>query len=727
MLVAVAPECKHWVFKALREREELSDHLALPGGGEVDIREAVFVLEVHEGKAEIAIGLDDWDDERAEDYSLAAENLVEMALGEADYSAGVSGVMALPLKDLAEEADPVTADVLTWMRLREGNATFAEYRTFLAGHADWPGLDRLRAKSELVIDQGHDPAEVIAWFSTDAPQTGAGAVRLVQAHLAQGQTEQAKAVLRDAWVGLRLSDDGQRAMFAAFGEQLKPYHVARTDALMWRGRSEDAARMLPLLEPDQSALAAARIGYMSRSRNMIALNNAVPRALRQDPGLAYDRYSWMAQRGERTDAVAVLLDRSTSRAALGEPFRWSGWRRVLARWEMREGRADQAYALASRHYLTDGASYADLEWLSGYLSLTYLGDPSQALGHFQNALRVSSSPISLGRMQYWIGRTYEIKNDADLAAAAYGAAAEHQTGFYGLLASEKVGRPLNPALAVPDIDWRDAPVFEDDVVKAALVLLAGGERGHAVTFLAALGQSLDAEALGQLGAYLSEIDEQYYTVLLGKTAVTRGILIPSIYFPLHDLSAMDLPVDPTLSLSIARRESEFNIGIGSPVGALGLMQLMPATAEEVAGALSLPYSRARLTSDWQYNATLGAEYLAFLKKEFGPTPVMIAAGYNAGPSRPKRWMDERGDPRLREMDIIDWIEHIPFRETRNYVMRVTESIPIYQARLSGRTGMVSFVDLLVGSKPLLRPRARPLPGEQEQTPDVRPIVRPERG
>jgi soluble lytic murein transglycosylase len=474
-------------------------------------------------------------------------------------------------------------------------------------------------------------------------------------------------------------------------------------------------------------LAAARIGDMARTQNLSKLYTAVPAGLRQDAGLVSDRYTWLANRGSREDAVEILLDRSTSRAALGEPFRWSGWRRSLARWEMREGRADQAYVLASRHYLTEGASYVDLEWLAGYLTLTYLGNPTQALTHFQNGLRASSSPISVGRMQYWIGRTYEVKGEADLAAEAFGAGAAHQTGFYGLLASEKVGRPLDPGLAGAEVDWREAAVFETDVTKAALMLLAAGERGHAVTFFAHLGRTLERDALAQLGAYLSEIDEQYYTLLLGKTAVTRGEVIPSIYFPLHDLAEMDLPVDPSLSLSIARRESEFNIGIGSPVGALGLMQLMPATAEEVAGFLDLPYSRGRLTSDWEFNATLGAKYLSILEEDFGPTPVMIAAGYNAGPSRPKIWMDERGDPRLREMDVVDWIEHIPFRETRNYVMRVTESIPIYEARLTGQTGPVAFTDLLIGTKPLLRPRARPLPQEVGQDPGVRPIMRPERG
>ena len=625
---------------------------------------------------------------------------------------------------IALDVGPVTADTLMWLRLRAGEADFETYQDFLSRRADWPGLDGLRSEAELLIDSNTQPQTVVDWFGDETPLTGEGAVRLAQAQIALNAPDVAREVLRTTWVERRLTEDAQVAMVAAFGNELEPFHVARADALLWRARSAEAARMLPLLPPEERALAAVRIGYINRAANLPALVAAMPEALRKDPRFAYARYAWLAGRGERTDAVKMLLDQSTSAAALGEPFRWSGWRRVLARWEMREGRAEQAYLLASRHYLTEGSSYVDLEWLSGYLSLTYLGNPTQALGHFQNALRASGSPISLGRMHYWIGRTHEVKGNADLAADAYSAGAAHQTSFYGLLASEKVGRPLSPTLSGALVNWRGASVFDDDIVQAALILLASGERGAAFTFFAQLGRTLSTNELAQLGAYLSEIDEHRYTILLGKAAVARGILIPANYFPIHDMAAMELPVEPALSLSIARRESEFNESIGSPVGALGLMQIMPATAQEVSGNLGLPYARGRLTNDWQYNATLGAAYLSYLKEEFGQSPVMIAAGYNAGPSRPIRWMDERGDPRLLEMDVVDWVEHIPFRETRNYVMRVTESIPIYEARLTGQTGPVRFTELLIGKKPLLRPRARPAALSASPAPDVRPTARP---
>lgn len=649
----------------------------------------------------------------AASQDLPADSIAAVALaadGDFDQAAALS-------------VDQVTTDLITWLRLRSGQGDFAEYGRFLAARPDWPDQNRLRARAEVKIAKGHDPAAVIAWFAGTAPQTGEGAVRLAEALLQSGRLEQAKTVLETAWLDLRLSEDGHDAMVAAFPDILLPLHVARADALLWRWRTVEAKRMIPLLDDDHVAWVNARIAFIRKTGGQDDAMADLPESLLNDPGLTYDRYNWLADNGRRTDAVEILRERSVSAAALGEPFRWSGWRRSLARWEMREGRTDSAYELASRHFLTDGSSFADLEWLAGYLALTYQNDPSLALAHFDAARGAVDSPISVGRMEYWRGRALDAQNNPDAAAAAYVAAAMHQTSFYGLLASEKIGKPLSTDLtgAGDPQDWQAANIIDHDLIRAGVMLLAADERGAAVPFFVALGQTLPADDLSRLGALLAHMDQPYFQVLIGKTAVTRGVLVPSIYFPLHDLATMDLPAPASLSLSIARRESEFNAGVGSPVGALGLMQLMPATAQEVAGLLDLPYSKSRLTADWTYNAQLGSKYLDMLRDQFGPSPVQIAAGYNAGPSRPEIWMDDRGDPRLGDVDVIDWIEHIPFRETRNYVMRVTESIPIYEARLTGTTGPVEFTALLVGSKPLVRPNARPQPVAQS----LRPVARPE--
>lgn len=640
-------------------------------------------------------------------------------------------------------ADPLHRDILTWVRLRRGDGTFDAYTAFLNDRPTWPAISRLRAQAERVMLKGGDADRVIDWFADTDPESGFGAVRLAEALTARGQLTDAKAVIIAAWLDMRLNADSQALILDGFADVVAPYHAERADNLLWRWRTDEAALMIPLLDADQAALVTARIAYISK-RGIPEAVEAVPAALKRHPGLAYDRYNWLADRGERTQAVVILKGRSTSAEALGEPFRWSGWRRALARWEMREGRPQSAYELATKHFLEDGSAFADLEWLAGYIALRYFDDPALALRHFETMEAAVDSPISLGRAGYWRGRALQTMGDANAAALAYAQASDHQTSFYGLLAGEQLGMALDPALTgrADTVDWQGSDVFDNPLVMAGLALLEAGERGSATQFFAQLGRQLNAADTGRLAAYLETIDQSYYAVLLGKAAATRGVIVPSAYFPLHGLTELDLPVDPALALSIARRESEFRADAGSPVGALGLMQLMPATAEEVAGFLDLPYSKARLTSDWRYNAALGSKYLSVLEEQFGPSPVQIAAGYNAGPSRPERWMDERGDPRLGDVDVVDWIEHIPFRETRNYVMRVSESIPVYRARLTGQTGPIAFTALLLGEKPLVRPEARPLvrqdaaadvvstssvpigPSAPDPVPGIRPIARP---
>ena len=634
--------------------------------------------------------------------------------------------------------DQLARDVVSWMRLRKGDAIFADYQGFTPRRADWPGMVRLYIEGEELLPPETPTAQVIDWFGDRKPESGEGAVRLAEALIATGDTPRAHAMLVDVWLTWTLSDTGHAAMIDAFSDVLAPHHVGRADQLLWRWKTDAAERMIPLLTDDRAAWTRARINFI---RNGTDVSDEVPENLRSDPGLLYDRYNWLANRGSRSSAVAILRTQSTSADALGQPFRWSGRRRSLARWEMREGRPQSAYDLAANHHLTDGTSFADLEWIAGYVALTYLDDPALALSHFQTANAAVESPISVGRMQYWIGRAYAALGDGPASMAAYEIASQHQTGFYGLLASEKLGRALGPVLtgASDPTDWRGTAFLKDDMTRAAVALLQAGERSRATQFFALLGQRLDATELAQMGAMLREMDGAYYAVLLGKSAVKRGVLVPSVYFPLHDLAQMDLPAPAALSMSIARRESEFNIAAGSPVGALGLMQLMPATAQEVAGFIGEPYSRGRLTTDWAYNARLGSKYLSVLEEEFGNSPVMIAAGYNAGPSRPRAWMDERGDPRVGEVDVVDWIEHIPFRETRDYVMRVTESIPIYQARLTGKVGPVRFTDMLIGVKPNIRPQIRPadlnttpappvaapmVPAGPASVSGIRPISRP---
>ncbi len=224
--------------------------------------------------------------------------------------------------------------------------------------------------------------------------------------------------------------------------------------------------------------------------------------------------------------------------------------------------------------------------------------------------------------------------------------------------------------------------------------MKAGEPHLAERFLTHLTESLSPQEQGALADFALSIGEPHYALMIAKRAATMGITLPRAYYPIMDFGIGDLPVPPELALAIARRESEFDPSVRSGAGAVGLMQVMPGTAREVAGILGVSYNASRLQDDPAYNARLGTTYLAELIEVFGTNMALVAAGYNAGPSRPIRWMELYGDPRDPNVDPVDWVEHIPFRETRNYVMRVMESLPVYNARLTGVTGPVTLTDAL---------------------------------
>ncbi|MFZ5964569.1 lytic transglycosylase domain-containing protein [Thalassococcus sp. BH17M4-6] len=593
-------------------------------------------------------------------------------------------------------------DVILWHYLRAGQGNLRQVQDFLSRNPDWPGMPYLREKSEEAMT-GASHADVLAFFADAPPQTGTGALSLARAHIAAGDSGAADAVIVQAWRTLALSNEERAAFLAAHGDLLKPHHVARLDMALWNGWLVNARATLPLVDEDHRKLAAARIALHNSQGGVDALIAAVPEALQSDPGLAYERFAWRARKGRDADAIELLLERSEA-GTLGEAWAWSNRRRSLARETMRAGDPALAYRIASTHGLTEGSDYADLEWLSGFLALRFLDRPADALRHFQGHGDDVETPISLGRAGYWIGRAYEAMGDTEAAQKAYSEGARFQTSFYGLLAAERAGVPADPQLAgqaeVPP--WRDAAFTDSSVFQAAVLLLAAGEVSLAERFFTHLAESLDRTQIAQLGAMLDEMDRPHIQVMVGKRAARAGLEVHGPYYPLHSLAQESHPVPTELVLAIARRESEFDPRVVSGAGARGLMQLMPGTAQEVAGWIGEPYSRNGLLSDPDYNARLGAAYLASLARQFDGNVVMMAAGYNAGPSRPVRWMQTYGDPRRGEIDVVDFIEFIPFRETRNYVMRVAESLPVYRARLGKDPHPVPFSQELTGSTLMAR-------------------------
>jgi soluble lytic murein transglycosylase len=592
-----------------------------------------------------------------------------------------------------ETRSQVAADIVEWLRLRETPAPFADYERFLARNAGWPGLATLRARAEAAMPADLGTPRVIAFFAAEPPRTGAGALRYAEALVAAGRREDATAAIIRAWRTLPMSAAEQEAILVRFGSVVAPHHTERLDHLLWEGQTDDARRMLGLVDPGWRALGEARIGLRRDVDGTTALINAVPEALRSDPGLAYERYLWRVRKGRWEDAEAFLIQTSTSAEALGRPDLWMDRRPNLARAALRRGDATTAYRIAAQNYGRDGAKYADSEWLAGYIALTRMDDPGRALAHFQRFEGAVRTPISLGRAGYWAGLAHERAGDPAAARDAFATAARHQTSFYGQLAAERAGIGPDPSLAgsrsAPD--WRGQAFTRNSVVQAGHLLALAGDDARAMLFLRHAAEGLPPAERAALAQMAIDIGRPHIGVRIAKDAASAGVILPNQSYPLTDLAGGNWPVPTELALSIARQESEFNPAAVSTAGARGLMQLMPGTAEQVARKLGVAYSERALTADPLYNARLGTTYLDQMLARYGGSYVLTAAAYNAGPGRVDQWIAEFGDPRTRQIDVIDWIESIPFEETRNYVMRVLEGLHVYRARLEGRVEPIRLV------------------------------------
>lgn len=596
----------------------------------------------------------------------------------------------------------VARDIIEWHRLRAKEGSAFEVEAFLARRPDWPGLPYLRRRNEeIIVEKSHK--RVLMFFANEPPQTPEGAASLARAYFNTGDRAAGEAELIRAWTLMPMSAETQAAYLADHAEVLKPHHGARLDQLLWAGHDVSATRMLPLVAEGPRALAEARIALQKQSKGVDAKIEAIPATLAGDAGLAYDRFAWRDQKRRQDAAVALMMDRSTSATALGQPEKWLRRRRDLARQLMRDGKHEQAYQLAAHHFASPeaGYGYSDCEWLAGYIALRKLNDPELAVHHFERFLASVETPISVGRGGYWLGRAHAALGQVDEAHQAYARGAEFQSSFYGLLAAETLGRGFDPALTAPPQlpPWRQAAFLDSSVVEAGLLLLQAGDLSLAERFFTHQVESLSQVQAQQLGQMAVELKEPHLAVMIAKRAARAGLELHGAYYPLHPVAQQDLPMAPEMTLAIARRESEFDPVVVSHAGARGLMQLMPATAKLVAGQLDIlaKHETARLTAEWDYNAKLGSQYLASLAETFDGNVVLMAAGYNAGPHRPLAWMERYGDPRDGTPDIIDWIEHIPFNETRNYVMRVTESLPVYRARLGKAALPVPFSKELSGA------------------------------
>jgi soluble lytic murein transglycosylase len=585
----------------------------------------------------------------------------------------------------AQGRNPLVDKALRWYEMRRGGteASFGEIAGFLRANPDWPDRRLIQHRAEEAMPDDMDPTAVVAWFIEFPPIGTDGRIALAQTQLRLGRTEAAVALLRETW---RESGFGSRQevdFLKSYGKYLRESdHIARLDRLLWTGSENGAKRVMKYVSEDRRRLARARMTLRGMGPGVDRDIERVPAALQSDPGLIYERVRWRRGKNLMEDARSLLFDLPDT---VPRPDLWWAERHILIRDALSSGHISAAYRLAKEHRQVDGAGLAGAEWLAGWIALRFLDERQTAFGHFKRMYDSCRTPVSKARGAYWMGRAAEAARRAEGATEAYRTAAQFKTTFYGQLASHKLGLADGKAQpAGPAIDAQTRARFDGQELAQLTRLMAEiGAQDLAAPFLAALANDESNPAAASLAASLAhEIGRPDLAVRVARSARRDGDILVDLGYPIRNLPAGAGP-EPALVLSMIRQESGFDHQAISRAGGRGMMQLMPGTAKKMADQTGLNYSSGRLTSDPDYNIQLGRGYLAEMLQGFGGSYVLAVAAYNAGPGRVRQWVRELGDPRDRRIDTIDWIETIPFSETRNYVQRVLEALQIYRIRLNG--------------------------------------------
>jgi len=595
--------------------------------------------------------------------------------------------------------DPLARKYLAWNVLSKTNnvAKFELITAFLRENPHWPHQRQLRKRAEETLGLNIAVSEVLAYFDKNPPVSATGKSRLAAALLASGQVDAARILVRNTWLTGNFPKAEERDFYRNFRKLLsRDDHVKRMDRLLWEGKYWPARRMLPRVPKGWQALAQARYSLRRRTGNVDFLIRRVPENLKNDPGLAFERLRWRRRKG-MDNAIDILKSPPPD---LVRPDLWWKERATIVRRVLARGDVTDAYRIVSDHRLTAGAAFADAEWLSGWIALRFLNDFGAAEGHFRKMFDAVRYPISRARGAYWIGRAMEAAQKADEAKPWYEKAAAYPTTYYGQLASAKI-RPGQSLVLVDD------PVANNDqrksfnvheLVKVVRLLNEIGEQDRMRPFIRRLYELSPDVGWRKLVATLARMNNRPdLAIWVAKRSSRDGREIISSGFPALEPPAITSgngrpqPESPFV-LALIRQESAFRIDAVSPARAKGLMQLMPATARIVAKRLKMRYSSLKLTRDADYNMTLGQRYLADVLGKFDNSYVLALSGYNAGPQRVKRWIRDFGDPRDKDVDAIDWVEMIPFDETRNYVQRVLENLQVYRTRMADTEVALSLED-----------------------------------
>ena len=618
------------------------------------------------------------------DYNIAKKSI--QAMQKSQWSTALS---------LSKKAkDKSIYNFIKWRHLiTTGNqASFYDYMAFIKSNENYPRISRVRYLAEHKLSTDRiSPKKIIDWFGSDKPLSGFGMMILGESYIQTGDVKKGISLIKKGWITAELS----RSNMKYFRKKYKKYlnssdYIKRADYLAWENKHWDLKRMLRYLPKDYQLLYTARQILMSKSYGVDQAIKNVPEKLKNDAGLNYDRLKWRRKRGRTDASLEILFKIKNDKDYLVRPDKWWTERAIMARALIYKNKYETAYKVASKHSLDKGPEFADAEWISGWIALSFLNDPILAIDHFNNFYQSVSYPISLSRGAYWLGRSYEKIGDKEQSKQWYKEATKYLSTYYGQLAFLKTNPNETFELDEQAIvsDTYRKYFYKKELVKIVHLLDELNKDKYTKNILKHLANDNIESGSEILAAELATNISRYdFAIQISKIASYQKRFHNEFNYPIIStpryVNGRKIP-DTAFILSLIRQESEFDMRANSHVGAQGLMQLMPYTAKLVAKQAKLPYSKSRLTSDPEYNINLGSHYIAGLILQYDGAYPFATAAYNAGPKRVKYWKKINKDPQKKQIDFVDWVELIKFKETRNYVQRVMENYNVYRYILEKR-------------------------------------------
>ena len=604
--------------------------------------------------------------------------------------------------------DPLAGKLVEWMILRgDENHTpgFQRYAAFVADNPGWPSVGLLRKRAEAALwDDKHAALTIIAYFGSTPPRSAKGSFALARALAASGDRQGAERHVREAWRNEPFSSAIERMVLDMFPGMLRPEdHRARMHRRFYAEDNDGGLRSAQRLGDTDRAIAKAWAAVNRRSKNAKALLDGVPEGARHDPGYQFCLVRWLRRNGKESEAAQVLLNTPSDVARILVPDEWWIERRLVARVLIEAGQHQTAYRAARDAAVPQKGNYrVDREFMAGWIALRFLKDPATATRHFAAIAETTRNPTAMARAGYWQGRAAEASGRSGDARTHYTAAAQFRTTYYGQLAHARLGESdiALPAYPAPSQERR-AALMRLEVVRALALVYAAGERDLAIPIVADLASRIgDAGALAAMAEITQQNQDARATMLIGRAALNQGLALAQYAFPVFGVpryQPIGPEIDASLLYSIARQESAFNQKTVSHAQAMGLMQVTPAAGRYIARKFKVGYDKKRLLSDMVYNVQMGAAELGDLIRDYRGSYIMTFAGYNAGRGRVRDWVARFGDPRDPKVDPVDWVEMIPFSETRNYVQRIMENMQVYRARFGETRRLTIEADLRRGA------------------------------